>query len=433
MTKSPNKPPSSSSQSSRRKFLKASAVMAAAGTNTPSIRASTYRRIIGANDRIRMGVIGTGGMGTGHVNAFCNLKGESKVDYDLVALSDVCQPRLDNAHGVATKKQNGVTVDRYRRYHDLLVRDDIDCVLIATPEHQHHVNAMDAIRAGKDVYLEKPMTLRTEHALQLRKVVKASDRVFCVGTQKMALSKFRDARRLIAEGEIGKPIWSQTSYCRNSTTGEWNYYNLDPSWKPGENVDWDEWLGWLGPREWDPKLYARWRRYRDFSTGIVGDLLVHQMTPVLFALDAGWPIRVTAHGAHHIDMDMENHDQVNMTVQLEGGHTMIVAGSTCNQIGMETMIRGHEGTIYLGGTNCRVQPEQIFSDDHEPLDLPAKPVQDQNMLRMDWMEAVKERREPFSSVELGTKVVVAVDLATRSMWEGKAFTFDPETMKAEPA
>ncbi len=418
-------------RASRRQFLKTSGIIAAAAT--PSVSARTYKRILGANDRIGMGVIGTGGMGTGHVDAFCRLKGGSKVEYDLIALADVCQPRLDNALNVARSKQEGVTVDGYRSYHELLGRDDVDCVLIATPEHQHHVNAMDAIHAGKDVYLEKPMTLRTEHAMQLREVVKASDRVFCVGTQKMALSKFRDAKRLIADGEIGKPIWSQTSYCRNSTTGEWNYYGLDPKWDPETNLDWKEWLGWMGDRDWDPKVYARWRRYRDFSTGIVGDLLVHQMTPVMFALDSSWPVRVTAHGAHHIDMDMENHDQVNMTVEFEDGHTMIVAGSTCNEIGLETMIRGHEGTIYLGGTNCRVQPERIFSDDHEPLDIPAKPVADQDMLRMDWMEAVKERREPFSSVELGTKVVVAVDLATRSMWEGKAFKFDPKTKIASPA
>jgi predicted dehydrogenase len=417
---------------SRRKFLKTSAAgLASVGIAATSVDAATYRRILGANERIRMGVIGTGGMGTGHVDAFCNLKASSKVAYDLVALADVCQPRLDNAHKVATEKQTGVQVDRYRRYHDLLARDDIDCVLIATPEHQHHVNAMDAIHAGKDVYLEKPMTLRTEHAMQLREVVKASDRVFCVGTQKMALSKFRDARRLIAEGEIGKPIWSQTSYCRNTKTGEWNYYGIDPNWEPGVNVDWDEWLGWLGPRKWDPKLYARWRRYKEFSTGIVGDLLVHQMTPVMFALDADWPVRVTATGFHHIDLEMENHDQVNMTVQFADGHTMIVAGSTCNENGLETMIRGHEGTVHLGGSNCRITPERIFVDDHEPIDIPARPVHDQNMLRMDWMEAVSERREPFSSVELGTKVVVAVDLATRSMWEGKAFGFDPETLTAK--
>ncbi len=418
---------------SRRKFLHSAAAGAtAAGIASTSVKASTYRRILGASDRIRMGVIGTGGMGTGHVNAFCDLKSKSKVEYDLVALADVCQPRLDNALNAARVKQESVQVDGYRRYHDLLARDDVDCVLIATPEHQHHINAMDAIRAGKDVYLEKPMTLRVEHAFQLREVVKNSDRVFCVGTQKMALSKFRDARRLIAEGEIGKPIWSQTSYCRNSNTGEWNYYGLDPKWKPGENVDWNEWLGWLGPREWDPKLYARWRRYREFSTGIVGDLLVHQMTPVMFALDSAWPVRVTGHGFHHIDKEMENHDQVNMTVQFEDGHTMIVAGSTCNEIGLETMIRGHEGTIYLNGSNCKIQPERLYVDDHEPIDIPARPVQDQNMLRMDWMEAVSERREPFSSVELGTKVVVAVDLATKSMWSGKAWAFDPKTQKARP-
>jgi predicted dehydrogenase len=417
--------------SNRRNFLKTSAGLAAAASAGRPMSARSYSRIIGANDRILMGIIGTGGMGMGHLNAFCDLKGDAKVGYDLIAVADVCQPKIDQAVKVAGDKQAGVEVKGYRNYGELLARSDIDCVLIATPEHQHHVNAMDAIAAGKDVYLEKPMTLRYEHALELRKVVKASDRVFCVGTQKMALSKFRDARQLIGEGGIGKPVWSQTSYCRNSNTGEWNYYGIDPNWKPGENLDWEAWLGWMGPREWDPKVYARWRRYRDFSTGIVGDLLVHQMTPVMFALDSDWPTRVTAHGHHHIDTEMENHDQVNMSVQFADGHTMIVAGSTCNEIGLETMIRGHEGTLYLNGTNCVMKPERLYVDEREPLDIPARQVSDQNMLRMDWMEAVSERREPFSSVELGTKVVVAVDLATRSMWDGKAWGFDPDTMTAK--
>jgi len=407
--------------------------MAAAGAAAP-LSARSYGRIVGANDRIMMGIIGTGGMGTAHLRSFCSLKNDSKVGYDLVAVSDVCDSKMNHAVSLGSELQPGVEVKAYRNYGELLGRSDIDCVLIATPEHQHHVNAMDAIRAGKDVYLEKPMTLRTEHAFELREVVKASDRVFCVGTQKMALSKFRDARRLISEGEIGKPIWSQTSYCRNAKDrGEWNYYNIDPSWKPGENLDWEAWLGWMGPREWDPKVYARWRRYRDFSTGIVGDLLVHQMTPVMFALDAAWPTRVTAHGFHHIDKEMENHDQVNMSVQFEDGHTMIVAGSTCNETGLETMIRGHEGNLFLNGSNCTMRPEKQFVDEREAIDIPARPVRDQDMLRMDWMEAVSERREPFSSVELGTKVVVAVDLATRSMWDGKAWTFDPETKTAKPA
>lgn len=417
--------------SNRRNFLKTSAGLAAAASAGRPMSARSYSRIIGANDRIMMGIIGMGGMGSGHLDRFCALKSGSKVGYDLIAVSDVCQPKIDRAVKAASEKQAGVEVKGYRNYGELLARADIDCVLIATPEHQHHVNAMDAIAAGKDVYLEKPMTLRYEHALELRKVVKASDRVFCVGTQKMALSKFRDARQVIAEGEIGKPVWSQTSYCRNTPTGEWNYYGIDPNWKPGENLDWEEWLGWMGPREWDPKIYARWRRYRDFSTGIVGDLLVHQMTPVMFALDADWPTRVTATGFHHIDKDMENHDQVNMSVQFADGHTMIVAGSTCNELGLETIIRGQKANVLLNGNNCVIRPERYFVDEIEGRDITARPVSDQDMLRMDWMEAVSERREPFSSVELGTKVVVAVDLATRSMWDGKAWGFDPETMTAK--
>ena len=121
--------------------------------------------------------------------------------------------------------------------------------------------------------------------------------------------------------------------------------------------------GPLGERAWDPHVYARWRRYKDFSTGIIGDLLVHEMTPLFFALDLDWPSRVDAIGGHYIDKAMENHDQVNIEVQFEKGHTMIVAGSTCNEQGLETMIRGHEGNIFLNGAHCEMRPERLFADE----------------------------------------------------------------------
>ena len=264
-----------------------------------------------------------------------------------------------------------------------------------------------------------------EHAFELRKVVKESDRVFCVGTQKMALSKFRDARKLIAEGEIGKPVWSQTSYCRNSTTGEWNYYGIDPNWKPGENLDWDEWLGWMGPREWDPKVYARWRRYKDFSTGIVGDLLVHQMTPLIYSLDLGFPIRVTGAGGHYIDKDMENHDQVFLTVEFEGDHTMVVAGSTINDRGLEVMIRGHRGDLLLGGRNVELVPQAPYVDDVDPRTITTQGGNTHDALRRDWLNSVRTREQNRSTTAFALKHMVVVELGTRSLWERQAFSYDP--------
>ncbi len=429
----------------RREFLKGAALAAGAiavsgnsllgseriGAKSGAIGRAASRTPVGDDGMVRMAVIGTGGMGGGHIDSFLRFasRGEEKVK--IVAVCDVNHKR----RAVAEQKINKAQGDEcalYTDYRELLARDDIHGVLIASPEHWHAQMAEDALMSGKDVYIEKPMTLRLPEALRLRQVVLNNpDVLLQVGTQKIMLPKYKAAQQMVADGAIGKPTFSQTSYCRNSMNGEWKYYGIDPEWQPGVNIDWDLWCGPAGLRDWNPALCARWRRYKDFSTGIVGDLLVHEITPLMMALDQGWPTRVVATGGHYVDKAMENHDQVNLQIQFEKGHTLIVAGSTCNEMGLETMIRGHKGTIYLNGGNCKMVPQRIFADDVEPEEVICESIgNDQDALRRNWLDCIRTRRQPDSNVDLGTKVIVAVDLATRSMWEGKAFEFDPSSMTA---
>lgn len=417
----------------RRSFLKTSAAGAAAAVTASALPASIYRRLDGAAERVRIGIIGPGGMGSGHVGRFLAFHKEGRAPVDIVAISDCAIPRMNRALDRVHAGQEGIKPAGYQDYHELLARDDIDGVVIASPEHWHAQMSIDAIQAGKDVYCEKPMTLNLDQAFAVKKVVDASDRIFQVGTQKMALAKWNVAKAMIAEGRIGQTLWSQTAYCRNTPSGEWNYYGIEKDLIPGETLDWDAWCGPMGAREWDPKIYHRWRRYRDFSTGIIGDLLVHEMTPLMFALDCDWPSKVYCSGGHLIDTDMENHDQVILNVEFPNGHTMIVAGATNNQQGLQPMIRGQHGTIYLSGKDCEIRPEGPFVDDVEAERVDCPQVADQDELRLNWLSCIQSRKQPFSPVEFATKVMVAVDLATRSAWDGKAYRFDKATMKASPA
>ncbi|GAB4386406.1 MAG: Gfo/Idh/MocA family oxidoreductase [Phycisphaerales bacterium] len=433
-----------SSQSRRSFMMQAAAAGAAAAILGSTAEASVAPRFKATRSKvkvkppasgqtIRMGVIGTGGMGTGHCYSTCDQAKRGDEDVQIVALADVNQVRMgETARGI--KDRQGTEPDQYVDYRQLLARDDIHCVLIASPEHWHAQHAIDALQAGKDVYCEKPMTLRLQQALELRSVVKANpDRIFQVGTQKMMLPKYLAARDVINAGTIGKPVFSQTSYCRNTPSGEWNYYGLDDRWQPGVNVDWKGWQGYLyrPDRAWDPKVYARWRRYSEFSTGIVGDLLVHEITPLLMALEnqVGWPTRVVASGGHYIDKDMDNHDQVNLNVQFEGEHTMIVAGSTCNEVGLENMIRGNKGNIYLNSRHCEVRPTRPYVDEVDQQTIECQDIgNDQEKLRLNWFQCIRSREPAISNVDHATKVMVIVDLATRSMWEGSAFEYDEKTM-----
>jgi predicted dehydrogenase len=385
---------------------------------------------LGPDEPVRIGIIGTGGMGTAHCDAFMRLVRAGSTNVRIDALCDVCEPRMAAAKKRIQTIQQG-EIATYTRSRDLLARPDLHGVLIATPEHWHARNAEEALLAGKDVYVEKPMTLNLKDAMRLRKVVeKHPERILVVGTQYVMTPSYSAAKQLIADGAIGKPVWSQTSYCRNSKDGEWLYYEIDPAWQPGVNLDWDTWCGPLGKTRWNPEIYARWRRYKKYSTGIIGDLLVHQITPMIMAMNLGWPTRVVATGGHYIDKKMENHDQVNINVEFEDEHTMVVAGSTCNELGLEKVIHGRKGNLFVGGPTATLRPEQIFAEEVDPKEVPApKQLEAHNALRVAWIDAIRTRQPSPSPIELATKVMVIVDLASRSLWQGGAFAYDPAKQK----
>lgn len=381
---------------------------------------------------IRIGVIGIGApstpaMGFAHCQRICALAKEGKEQVQIVAISDVAKPYLARGVELCSTEQ-GIEVTGHADYRELLAREDLHGVLIATPEHWHAKMAADAVLAGLDVYLEKPMTLHLEEALELRAVVHANeDRVFQVGTQFLQHGKYHKARELIAAGAIGKPTFSQTSYCRNSKNGEW-LYAVDPKVVPGPELNWEEWCGPAGKSEFDAEVYFRWRRFRRWSTGVIGDLLVHVTTPLVWALDVGWPTRVTASGGHFNDLAMENHEQVNLTVEFERGHTLTIAGSTCNETGVEVLVRGHKANLFLSGDDCVLRPERVFAEEIEEqvFKSPASGP-DQDMHRLHWLSCMRTREKPIGDVDTASKVMVIVDLATRSMWSGAAFRFDPAT------
>ncbi len=416
------------SGASRREFLLASAASAALVTRGVA-PASLPRPTKLPADPVRLAVLGVGGMGGGHCEAFLNFQ-QKKLDHVLLtAVNDVCTSRRNSWAERATKTQ-GVACTPHADYREILDRKDIDAVLIATPEHWHAKMAIEALQAGKPVYVEKPMTLDLPDALALWAVAKNAKPAVQVGTQFVMDPKYKKAKELLAQDRIGKPVSSETGYCRNSKDGEWNYYKIEPEIVPGPALDWDGWCGPLGKQPWDPMIFARWRRYRKFSTGVVGDLLVHVMTPLIGCIDQGWPVRVIAAGGHYIDKAMENHDQVDITIQFEKGHTMRITGSTCNANGPTPVVRGHKGTLYLSGNNCRIVPENIYAEeiDGEEIKLEGG---SQDLLRLDFLKAVRGEKAPESPIELGMKVMVAVDLATRSMWDGCAYSFNPATLEAK--
>ncbi|HZW06816.1 MAG TPA: Gfo/Idh/MocA family oxidoreductase [Phycisphaerales bacterium] len=435
------------SDASRRQFLQASAAAAAiaalGGTASAGGRVITFnnaqpagkakaRTPLKDGETIKMGVIGVGGMGQGHCAAFPKLGRDRGANVEVVAIADPWPRNLDHCYKNLTEKwQKGVEVQSYGDYKRMLERTDIHAVLIASPEHWHSKHAIDALMAGKDVYCEKPMTLRFEEAVALHNVASANPDLICqVGTQKMALPSYLKATEMIKSGLIGQPTCGQTSYCRNTPKGEWNYYEVKESWTE-KDVDWPAWCGPVGQQPFDPYVLNRWRRYRKFSTGIIGDLLVHVMTPLMMAADQGWPIRVTASGSHIIDKKMENHDTVNLLAEFETGFQMIVMGATNNDTGLTPLIRGPKGNIEVNDGSVRFIPQKPYAEEAEAQRPKIDNIgDDQDQHRVNWLDCIRTRKHPPSDTAMGLKVVTVCDLATRSIWEGGTWHFDPKTLVA---
>ncbi|MDI6829206.1 MAG: Gfo/Idh/MocA family oxidoreductase, partial [Armatimonadota bacterium] len=296
----------SDSKLSRRDFLKGSAAAGAAlglGVyNANAIMAAP--RVIGANDRIQIGIIGCGNKGTNHLrNLVQKSKNEGKVA--VVAVCDIYEPRKNRAKGIS-----GAEV--HHDYRKLLERKDIDAVVIATPDHWHALMAIDAMQAGKDVYLEKPMTYTWQEAKRVAEIAKETNRILQVGAQSCSDDRWWKANKLIKEGAIGKVLWTSASFCRNSVKGEWNY-PIDEGASP-DNLDWNAWLGPAPKRDFDKERYFRWRKYWDYSGGIATDLFYHTLSHLQVALGAEFPKRVSAGGGIYVQHDRDVPDTFHMII-----------------------------------------------------------------------------------------------------------------------
>lgn len=302
-------------------------------------------RVIGANDRINVGVIGCGGRGSSDGRSFKRYGDENNNACQVLAVCDVyekrkrAQAQFHNAKG-------------FSDYRELLAMPGIDAVVVATPDHWHARIALDAMDQGKDVYLEKPMCHTIKEVRQLLDTARETGRVVQVGSQTTSADQWWKAKKAIADGMIGKMIMSQGSYHRNSIEGEWNW-PIDPDASPdgkGENyVDWKMWLGPAPSRPWDADRFFRFRKYWDYSGGIATDLFFHVAAPLNICWDKPqYPSKVMASGGKYAFVnDREVPDTFNLLAEYPEGHSVVLSSSMANSQHIPGLIRGHEGTIIM--------------------------------------------------------------------------------------
>lgn len=271
---------------SRRDFLRIAATTALAAGAARRLEAQESDRCpkVAPSDRIGLATIGVGGQGMSDTRQALKAPG-----VELVAVADVYDGRLRRAREVFCE-QIAVTRD----YRDVLAREDVDAVIVATPDHWHARIAVEALQAGKDVYLEKPMVQRVEEGLGLAEAQRKSGRILQVGSQRSSSLVYAKAKELLASGAIGELNLVEAWWNRNSAIGAWQY-SIPPDASPA-TIDWDRFLGHAPKRSFEPIRLFRWRNYDDYGTGVAGDLFVHLFTGVHLITGALGPARVYATG-----------------------------------------------------------------------------------------------------------------------------------------
>jgi predicted dehydrogenase len=413
--------------STRRQFVQASAVAAGALT----LNSLSAGRVLGANERISIGVIGVGGMGSGHLGQLVKRSMEDNISVPVVC--DVYQRRVDRAKAVC----KGEGVADYRR---VVERKDLDAVLIATPDHWHAKIAIDALESGKNVYVEKPMTHTVAQAIELRNAVRRTKRILQVGPQATGDDGFWQARAAIEGGRIGKPTWAHGSYNRNARVCLFNtHQRIDPTAGPdkdgADHIDWDMWLGheWgLAPKiPWNPEHFFRFRKYWPYNGGVATDLLYHKLAPLLIALagpNGQYPARVNASGGLYIEKDGRDiPDTFLMTADYPGEFSIFLVSTLTNDAGIPDRIYGKHGTMELGGEpllrgNGDFKPEfKAKNDGKEELRLPIKKRRDQVG---NFLDVIRGGGPLHCNVELGAATMVAIKLAVESYRQSKTMVWD---------
>ena len=435
-----------SDASTRRDFIKqvgAGAVAAAAMTNELHARQSTgpaptsaKTRVIGANDRINVGFVGCGGRMNSHIRRIMERAKEGG-DVQAVAVNDIWDKRKQRAREATGVDERSV----YHDYRELCARPDVDVVVIASPDHWHHAQTMEALRQGKDVYLEKPMTYTVDEAKEIADAVKASGRVLQVGSQYTSMDHFWRAKQAIKDGLIGDVVWASGGFGRNrNLRGEWNY-PIDPE-ATEKTLDWKAFLGPAPKRAFDPERYFRWRKYWDYSGGIATDLFYHSVSPLLVAIGGEFPARVTASGGIYLQKDREVPDTFFMNVDYPAW-TMQLACSVGSGVGAPLVVHGSRATLFIGqnsenlsNTQMEIVPDQEYKDEFvkkagaDTLKIDVQPVPRGAHPHMDnFLACVRSRQEPNLPAQLGYQAMAAIGMGVQAYRRNEVLFFDKRRAK----
>jgi predicted dehydrogenase len=342
------------SKLSRREFINRSALGSAAA-------AAAFRAPLGftappdsPNGRVQVGIIGVGArVQSGLLDAAMAVPG-----VEVVGVCDAYKGRVERS--IAR------TAGRAKDYGDsktLLADKSIDAVIISTPDHWHRLHTVEALRAGKHVYLEKPMTLSIDDGPEMIAAAKTAGRVLQIGSQGISSKMQETAREMIRGGKLGKVTLIRASFNRNTRSGAW-LYPIPPDANE-KSVDWAAFLGPAPKKPFSLERFFRWRCYWDYSGGIATDLFVHLLTTIHFLMDAQMPSRVVAMGQNYRYKEThEVPDTVNAVLEYPEGFAVNLSSTFNNQASAESgfEVLGTEAALVMRGDQMVLKPETATED-----------------------------------------------------------------------
>lgn len=411
------------------------------------------------NDTVQIALIGAGGQGSGDVES--SLAGPG---VKIVAVSDIYDGRLTRA-----KERWGNHLFASRDYREVLARKDVDAVIIATPDHWHSRIAIDAMHAGKDVYLEKPMIQLHTDGQPIIDAEKSTKRILQVGSQRVSSVVYKKAQDLFKTGSIGSVNMIEAWWDRNSAIGAWQY-SIPPDASTA-NIDWDRFLGRAPKVPFETKRLFRWRNYRDYGTGVAGDLFVHLFSGMHFITGAIGPTRVYATGGLRFWKDGRDVPDVMLGLfdypktDAHPEFTLMLRVNFVDGSGGSSIFRfvGSEGVMTVGdGVTLERQPREsepgytvdtfpksvqnqylkeyrekypkqtVSADAIRPRSvekfLPPRGYSDHRDHHRNFIESVRSRKPVVEDGTFGFRAAGPAVLSNLSYFERRAIQWDPVTM-----
>jgi predicted dehydrogenase len=406
-----------------------------------ALSAASYSRILGANDRIQTGFIGYGLIGAQHVYDFSNQK-----DVDMAAVSEVYQPRLEQAVQACGGKAKA-----FPDFRKLLDDKDIQAVVISTPDHWHCLMAMMACAAGKDVYVEKPLSLFVQEGRWLTKMARKFNRVVQVGTQQRSGRHYRMGQALIQKGHLGKVHAARAGAFRNIMPG----FGAPADGSVPAGFDYDMWLGPAPKRPFNPKrgiYHFRW--FWDYSGGQMTNLGAHEIDIVQWFLGLKGPTKVSSFGGRRaVEDNGETPDTQDAIFEYPGLNLSysLREASAGSRAGHMLEFFGTKGSMQINRGGLTVLPDQKVNPENmipqfrghtaggpqktetkpepwtEAIHVKGSSPEQFDLHVRNFLDAMRTRQKPVADVEDGHRTAVACHLANTSLRLGRSLRWDPDT------